>query len=261
MTSIKKSLGLISTTLLIASVLSVSSPYAVYAEDSQPDKMTAETKTNQVNVDASMRGNEPYIDATIATEQPVSQSAQATVMLQDANGNTITSWVYTMTPGQRRFTAWFDLTGLKSNDYRVAVSVQDKEALASGQSTAVHFDQTKAKKSPASNDKKTTTPNQNNQSTASTITGGQQSNLASGTNGNANQQVTRTTQGNTSQKTASAKVTSGTHEDKNQDTKMLADREEEKTEPKKGFPWLLSGLVAVVALSLFLVIQKVAKRK
>ncbi|CCI61790.1 hypothetical protein predicted by Glimmer/Critica [Streptococcus dysgalactiae subsp. equisimilis AC-2713] len=42
---------------------------------------------------------------------------------------------------------------------------------------------------------------------------------------------------------------------------MLADREEEKTEPKKGFPWLLSGLVAVVALSLFLVIQKVAKRK
>lgn len=127
MTSIKKSLGLISTTLLIASVLSVSSPYAVYAEDSQPDKVTAETKTNQVNVDASMRGNEPYIDATIATEQPVSQSAQATVMLQDANGNTITSWVYTMTPGQRRFTAWFDLTGLKSNDYRVAVSVQDKE--------------------------------------------------------------------------------------------------------------------------------------
>lgn len=33
MTSIKKSLGLISTTLLIASVLSVSSPYAVYAEE------------------------------------------------------------------------------------------------------------------------------------------------------------------------------------------------------------------------------------
>lgn len=85
--------------------------------------------------------------------------------------------------------------------------------------------------------------------------------MASGANGNANQQITRTTQGNTSQKTASAKVTSGTHEDKNQGTKMLADREEEKTEPKQGFPWLLSGLVAVVALSLFLVIQKVAKRK
>lgn len=79
------------------------------------------------------------------------------------------------------------------------MSVQDKEAVASGQSTAVHFDQTKAK-NPQQAMTKTTTPNQNNQSTASTTTDGQQSDLASGTNGNANQQITRTTQGNTSQK-------------------------------------------------------------
>ena len=265
MTSMKKSLTLFSAALLISSGLSLSMPNAVRAEDGQTDKVTAETSVSQVSVEATMRGTEPYIDATIATSQPVSHSAQATVMLQDANGNTITSWVYTMNPGQRRFTAWFDLSGQKSNDYRVAV-VQDKETVASGQSASVHFDQSKTKKSPASNEKKPSTaqqPNQVNTTTAvvgNSTAGRQQSdstNQVSSTN--ANQHVTTSKalvkKANVSKTTTSKEVA----DDK--DDKMLTDREDDKAEPKKGFPWLLSGLVAVVALSLFLVIQKVSKRK
>ncbi|VHB05720.1 membrane protein [Streptococcus pyogenes] len=123
MTTMQKTISLLSLALLIGLLGTSGKAISVYAQDQHTDNVIAESTISQVSVEASMRGTEPYIDATVITDQPVRQPTQATITLKDASDNTINSWVYTMAAQQRRFTAWFDLTGQKSGDYHVTVTV------------------------------------------------------------------------------------------------------------------------------------------
>ncbi|MGT2935836.1 hypothetical protein ACVR0P_08305 [Streptococcus castoreus] len=249
----KKRVTLLSVAFLFCSMAAV--PIcSVLAEETQAEMKMPETQESQISVAAQMRGNEPYIDATITMVQPVNHSTQATVMLQDVSGNIINTCVYTMSSGQRRFTAWFDLSGQKTNDYKISVKVHDKDVVFNGNSALVHFD-SKVKKAPMTS--------QNNQvktkKSTETSTVDRQPSLSNTVTASETQsRPTKQASHQTVPKTVSSKVMTTTKTD---DTKMLTDRDGENNVSKKGFPWLLSGSVALLVLGLFFIIQKVAHRK
>ncbi|HHJ7625830.1 TPA: hypothetical protein ACQM95_000600 [Streptococcus pyogenes] len=265
MTTMQKTISLLSLALLIGLLGTSGKAISVYAQDQHTDNVIAESTISQVSVEASMRGTEPYIDATVTTDQPVRQPTQATITLKDASDNTINSWVYTMAAQQRRFTAWFDLTGQKSGDYHVTVTVHTQEKAVTGQSGTVHFDQNKARKTPT---------NMQQKDTSKAMTNSVDVDTKAQTNQSANQEIdstsnpfrSATNHRSTSLKrsTKNEKLTqtaSNSQKNGSNKTKMLVDKEEVKPTSKRGFPWVLLGLVVSLAAGLFIAIQKVSRRK
>ncbi|AFC66812.1 TPA: hypothetical protein ACNYHX_001344 [Streptococcus pyogenes] len=265
MTTMQKTVSLLSLALLIGLLGTSGKAISVYAQDQHTDNVIAESTISQVSVEASMRGTEPYIDATVTTDQPVRQPTQATITLKDASDNTINSWVYTMAAQQRRFTAWFDLTGQKSGDYHVTVTVHTQEKAVTGQSGTVYFDQNKSRKTPT---------NMQQKDTSKAMTNSVDVDTKAQTNQSANQEIdstsnpfkSATNHRSTSLKrsTKNEKLTptaSNSQKNGSNKTKMLVDKEEVKPTSKRGFPWVLSGLVVSLAAGLFIAIQKVSRRK
>lgn len=73
MTTMQKTVSLLSLALLIGLLGTSGKAISVYAQDQHTDNVIAESTISQVSVEASMRGTEPYIDATVTTDQPVRQ--------------------------------------------------------------------------------------------------------------------------------------------------------------------------------------------
>lgn len=252
----------ISAMLLLSSQAFVS---AVAAQDNQPTIAVQAQAAAEANVSARMRSEQSVIEANIATSQPVSQSTEATILLKDAKGNTINSTAYTMQAGQSRFSVWFDLTNLKVSDYSISVSVPDKEKAFSGSSAPIHFDGKPTKNTPETEQKSSNPAPANNQpkpAASSRVTSTEQVQSVPSEATSANH-MTRSNHRSDKALKASSSGTSSAAKSIDSDEKdkgMLSDSAVQDKE-QKGFPWLLSSLIALTAAALLALIVKVVHRK
>ncbi|ACG63079.1 membrane protein [Streptococcus equi] len=255
----------ISAMLLLSSQAFVS---AVAAQDNQPTIAVQAQAAAEANVSARMRSEQSVIEANIATSQPVSQSTEATILLKDAKGNTINSTAYTMQAGQSRFSVWFDLTNLKVSDYSISVSVPDKEKAFSGSSAPIHFDGKPTKNTPETEQKSSNPAPANNQpkpAASSRVTSTEQVQSVPSEATSANH-MTRSNHRSDKALKASQASSSGTPsaaksiDSDEKDKGMLSDSAVQDKE-QKGFPWLLSSLIALTAAALLALIVKAVHRK
>ncbi|HEK9990185.1 TPA: hypothetical protein TUW63_001753 [Streptococcus equi subsp. zooepidemicus] len=251
-----------SAMVLLGSLAFVS---AVAAQDNQPTIAAQAQVAAEASVSARMRSEQSVIEANIATSQPVSQSTEATILLKDAKGNTINSTAYTMQAGQSRFSVWFDLTNLKVSDYSISVSVPDKEKSFSGSSAPIHFDGKPTKNTPETEQKNSNPVPANNQpkpAASGRVTSTEQPQNVPSETASANH-MTRTNhrsdkvlKASSSNTPSAAKSIDSAEKDKG----MLSDSTAQDKE-QKGFPWLLSSLIAITAAALLALVIKAVHRK
>ncbi|TYK80214.1 hypothetical protein E0F64_10600, partial [Streptococcus pyogenes] len=70
MTTMHKTISLLSLALLIGLLGTSSKAISVYAQVQHTDNVIAESTISPVSVEASILGTEPYIDATVTIDQP-----------------------------------------------------------------------------------------------------------------------------------------------------------------------------------------------
>lgn len=255
----------ISAMVLLGSLAFIS---AVAAQDNQPTIAVQAQAVAEASVSARMRSEQSVIEANIATSQPVSQSTEATILLKDAKGNTINSTAYTMQAGQSRFSVWFDLTNLKVSDYSISVSVLDKEKAFSGSSAPIHFDG-KPTRNTSETEQKSSNPapanNQPKPAASSRVTSTEQVQSVPSEATSANH-MTRSNHRSDKALKASQASSSGTPsaaksiDSAEKDKGMLSDSTAQDKE-QKGFPWLLSSLIAITAAALLALVIKAVHRK
>lgn len=262
MKPMRKVILVTSAMVLLGSLAFVS---AVAAQDNQPTIAAQAQAAAEASVSARMRSEQSVIEANIATSQPVSQSTEATILLKDAKGNTINSTAYTMQAGQSRFSVWFDLTNLKVSDYSISVSVPDKEKASSGSSAPIHFDG-KPTKNTSETEQKSNNPapanNQPKPATSSRVTSTEQVQSLPSEATSANH-MTRSNYRSDKALKASSSGTSSAAKSIDSDEKdkgMLSDSAVQDKE-QKGFPWLLSSLIALTAAALLALVVKAVHRK
>lgn len=235
----------------------------VWAEETSPTVTTSDNSVGQSQVDARLRSGEAVIEATISTDQPVSQKSQALVVLQDAQGNTVNSYTYSMKPGQQQFSVWFNLPSHKAADYTMSVKVADKDKTYSGSSVPVHFER-QAKPSAPSQAKPAEQPHSpqgnTNKATTETTRPAQTSPVNSNTeNHKTTTPVTKSDTPTTNSMAKDKKTPIVAEKPAKKSTvavednkdKMLLDGIDEETQPSKGFPWLMASIGAVSALGIF----------
>ncbi|WP_161979121.1 hypothetical protein [Streptococcus sp. S784/96/1] len=205
-----------------------------------------------IAVSNTLRSEQPIVDVVVNLPQKFDTAKVVTVELRNLVGEVMNTLDYTVPKGERRFTCWFGLEGLKEDSYHVTVSLPDGPVTHSGYSKGVTYT---PKTLPNASSTKTSAPQlpsenaSQNTSKSATATSlqTQQPSIRQGELSN-NQDVTTVASESNLSKTDESSSQSVKQASASQKTGInLADRMPESSE-EKGFSKIVLGTLIVTGI-------------
>lgn len=112
-------------TLVAVSLLGIIGTSPIKAETPQDQSPKVEVQEDKaVAVSSQFRKDQPIVDVSINIGDKHTQGGKVTINLQDKEGKTLVTIPFDLPEGAKSMTAWFDMTGMASGDYKISVDYQ-----------------------------------------------------------------------------------------------------------------------------------------
>ncbi|MGT2888299.1 hypothetical protein N1495_00735 [Streptococcus didelphis] len=127
--------------IAVLSLISLAGFSPILAQEGQaqvPDsKVNVERSTIEVN--SKLQKDSSILDVSIDLGTTFKMASQVAIQLQDSKGQTLATIDYNLVAGAKTMTAWFDLKGRPTDDYKVKVVVNDSKNRQETTISDIHY--------------------------------------------------------------------------------------------------------------------------